>query len=74
MTTALFGRTSTIRLDDGTAAIEAILENTGARAVEVSGTLYLAEGPGGHSVPAVESGGKTIPPRIQWRADHRGAQ
>ncbi|UVE96419.1 hypothetical protein [Dietzia sp. B32] len=50
-----------IRLDDGTAAIKAILENTGARAVEVSGTLDLTEGPGGLSVPAVESGGKTIP-------------
>ena len=52
-----------IRLDDGTAAIKAILENTGDRAVEVSGTLDLTEGPGGLAVPAIESGGKTIPPR-----------
>ncbi|KAA0918920.1 hypothetical protein [Dietzia sp. ANT_WB102] len=55
-----------IRLGDGTAAVKAVLENSGARAVEVSGTLDLTDGPGGLSVPAVESGGKTIP------ADSRG--
>lgn len=51
-----------IRLDSGSAAVKAILENTGARAVEVAGTLDLTDGPGGLSVPAIESEGKTIPP------------
>ncbi|WP_256820412.1 hypothetical protein [Dietzia sp. Die43] len=51
-----------IRLAAGSVAIKAILENTGERAVEVSGTLDLTNGPGGLSVPAIDSGGRTIPP------------
>ena len=36
-----------IRTSDGTPVVEALVENTGARAVDISGELTLANGPGG---------------------------
>lgn len=53
---------TTRRHDDGTAAVVAHVENTGGRAVDVSGTLALTDGPGGLSAQAVSASTVTIAP------------
>ncbi|MEB8326014.1 hypothetical protein NGF75_08440 [Dietzia kunjamensis] len=50
------------RDQDRTAAVVARVENTGGRAVDVSGTLALADGPGGLTAQAVSSSMVTIAP------------
>lgn len=50
------------RDQDRTAAVVAKVENTGGRAVDVSGTLALEDGPGGLTAQAVSSSMVTIAP------------
>lgn len=54
-----------LRLEDGSAAVVTRVENTGGRAVDVSGTLALDDGPGGLSAEAVSAATVTIAPGDQ---------
>lgn len=51
-----------VRNTDGSVSIVANVENTGGRAVDLSGTLNLSGGPGGLSVPVISAPGSTIAP------------
>lgn len=53
---------TTRRDQDGTAAVVTQVENSGGRAVDVSGTLALTDGPGGLSAQAVSASTVTIAP------------
>lgn len=52
---------------DGTAAVVAHVNNTGGRAVDLSGSLELTGGPGGLSAPTVESEVATVAPGSDGR-------